>query len=666
MNAAEPLIIAAKELREMLRDRRAFFFAFILPLLLYPLAFAGAGKLETLRRADVAERPSRVALAGGTAALVVWLRADPDIAIEPTGPDLGALDRDEIDAIVLAPSDGDGREGGGDVRILFRGLNRAAGTARARLEASLDKFRRSLVEDRFRERGSRVDPGRFAESSARDVATPAAKAGMHVGGILPILLVALLLTGGAFVALDLVAGEKERGTLETLYTQPVEARSVMAGKFLTILAVSLAAVVINVAGMAASAALGLGAGPGTEAFRLPGLSAIAACLVLQIPLAVLTSAILLAVSASARTFREAQMLLLPVTLVAILPAVLAALPDIQLTQLVAVLPVAGTALAIREALAGEVRWGYLAVVLASTAFYAAIALRWAARLLAREDLRLGLENEPLLEARTARARSRRGLFFGIAMILFLSYAGSAAQQPDGPLGIWGGLAATLWVFVLLPSLAYAGLFRVPIKEALALRAPRLRDIGAAALLVPLAAVLIILYMDFQNTVLPFPEGLRGELEKIFGGGDLHPAVALFLLAVSPGICEEVLWRGVVQGEMEPEDRPLKTAVLIGLLFGIFHLDLYRLAPTAFLGALLAHVRFTTGSIVPCMLFHAFYNGTMVLAGGRMAAMLSQGAERIPFFQPIVLLAAGGLMAMVARGMWARRRLRLPTRPPILG
>ncbi len=655
MRGSEPLIIASKELRELLRDRRAFFFAFILPILLYPLVFAGAEKIETLRKADVGDRPSRVALAGGTASLIAWLRADPDIALDPAGPDLGALEREEIDAIVLAPSGGDGEDGGSDVRILFRGLSRGAGAARARIERSLDGFRRSLVESRFRERGSRLDPGRIAETSARDVATPAARAGSRLGGILPILLVALLLTGGAFVALDLVAGEKERGTLETLYTQPVAAWSVMAGKFLTVLTVSIAAVVLNLAAMAASAALGLGAAPGTEAFRLPGLSAIAACLVLQIPLAVLTSSILLAVSACARTFREAQMLLLPVTLVAILPAVLAALPDIQLTQLIAVLPVAGTALAIREALAGEVRWGYLLVVLASTGLYAALALRWTAGLLSREDLRLGLESEPLLEARTARARARRGVFFGIAMILLLSYAGSAAQQPDGPLGVWGGLAVTLWVVVLLPPLAYARAFRVPLKDALALRAPRSGDIAAAVLLVPLAVVVIILYMDFQNTVLPFPEGLRGELEKIFGGEGLHPALALFLLAVSPGICEEVLWRGVVQGEMEREGRPLKTAVLIGLLFGIFHLDLYRLAPTAFLGVLLAHLRLTAGSIVPCMLFHALYNGTMVLAGGRVGTLLSQGAEKLPFLQPALLLASGGMMALVARWMWARRR-----------
>jgi sodium transport system permease protein len=559
--------------------------------------------------------------------------------------------------VVLGPPPPDDLRGARSALIYYQKVAPPSDAARRRLELFLERERDRLVAERFAERGAPLDPGKELPVVARDLSRADERSGAALGRFLPFILLALLLTGGAFAAIDVIAGEKERGTLETLFTQPIDGAGVILGKFLAVLAASLAAVVLNLAGMGAAIALGFGpAGPGPGLEALPPPWVLLTILLLVAPLAVLTSAVLLAVSAFARSYREAQMYLLPLTLAALLPALLAAAPDIRLSAAVAVIPVANTALGIREALLGEFRPAFLATAFATTALYAALALRWAARLLAREDLRLGIEPEPLLGAVTGAARSRRGIAFGILMLVLVAALGSAAQHPEGAFGPVKGLLVTLWAIVLLPALAYVAAFRLPVRQVLALRRPRARDLAGAAALVPAAVVLISAYMSFQDTVLPYSEGLAREMAKIYSGSELSLAGALFLIAVSPAICEEVLWRGVVQGEVEAEDRPLKTVLVIGIFFGVFHLDAFRLVPTAALGALLAWLRLRSGSIFPSMLFHALFNGTMLL-GARL------GGEEFSawLLRPAVVVAAATAAPAI---IWLVLPRRSPAKPSV--
>jgi len=206
--------------------------------------------------------------------------------------------------------------------------------------------------------------------------------------------------------------------------------------------------------------------------------------------------------------------------------------------------------------------------------------------------------------------------------------------------------------VLLPPVLYLKVFRLPLRETIALRAPRVRDLVAVLAMVPPAAVLITAYLAFQDSILPFPEGLRKELENLFAMESLPPVAALLLLAVSPAICEEFLWRGVVQGEMEKEDRPVKAVILVGALFALFHLSAYRLAPTMILGCLLAYLRLTTGSIIACMLFHGLYNATQVLAAREVAEAWTSWAAR-----PSVAASAAALLVAIGWWTWRGRRER---------
>jgi membrane protease YdiL (CAAX protease family) len=503
------------------------------------------------------------------------------------------------------------------VVLRFRSTSPDSVEALRRAAACADEYRDRLLEERFRDREI-LPTTRFLDVEATDLSTEGERERSRYAKFLPLLLVLLLLSGGSFIALDLVAGEKERGTLETLYVHPVPTDGIVWGKFLALLAGSLVCGFVNLAGLFGSlwigGALGMaprgleGAGP-----LIPDPLTLAIVGLAVVPLVVMTSAALLVLSTVARSFREAQNYLLPLTLVVLALLLLAVAPGARLSSVVCIVPFAGCALAIREALEGPVPAIPLLVASSSAFLYGGLLLGKASALLRREDVLLDLEAPYSPEDAVSDARARRALAFSAFMLLFLYYAASWLQtaefRADRP---FRGVAITLWGFVLLPALVYPLLARVPYRETLGLRGAPARSFLLVPPLALAALVLVTAYMALQNQFLHAPRALDEVFRDLIGKADLGLLPALGLFAVSPGICEELLWRGAVQGELEPRRRPVRTAVTVGLLFGLFHLSVHRFVPTALLGALLAVVRHRSGSVIPCMLLHAIYNGTLVV------------------------------------------------------
>jgi sodium transport system permease protein len=407
---------------------------------------------------------------------------------------------------------------------------------------------------------------------------------------------------------------------------------------------------LNLVGLMAAVVVGLALGlPLTvvdEApLLLPPASTFLICLLLLVPQALLTGAVLLALSAYARSFREAQTYLLPVTMVVMVAVLPALAPVIKLESVAALIPIANVALALRGALEGRLSLPACAVALGATSLYATLALRQASALLLREEVVLLLEPAPLLEEASAEGRARRGLIFGALMLLGVYFAGTALQAID----LFKGLAVTLWVVVLVPALLYPLIFKLPWRESLGLRLPGVRNLLLAGLLAGAAFILMAAYLGMQSKFLPAPEKLEEVFRELLKRQNLSPPLQILLLVLSPAICEELLWRGAVQGELEPRRRPLRTVLTVGLFFGLFHLNIYRLIPTALVGVLLAFVRTRTGSILPCMVLHATYNGLLLCAGSFFDdGELLQQLSRPVYLIPAALGLVGGALCLRAR------------------
>jgi sodium transport system permease protein len=116
------------------------------------------------------------------------------------------------------------------------------------------------------------------------------------------------------------------------------------------------------------------------------VKALLAVFVMVIPLAVLFSAALLAIALFAKSYREAQSYLSPLTIVVMLPAIVSVLPGVELSAGLSLIPVLNTSLVSKEIVSGTYHWGYMALIFGSSCVYAAIALWVAITLFQKESV----------------------------------------------------------------------------------------------------------------------------------------------------------------------------------------------------------------------------------------------------------------------------------------
>jgi sodium transport system permease protein len=193
--------------------------------------------------------------------------------------------------------------------------------------------------------------------------------------------------------MDLTAGEKERGTIETILCSPVSRTHLVLGKFLMVLTASVATAVLSVISMTVSFAVGKkmiqgvanGAADPILQITMTG-KAVISVFIMVMPLAVLFSAALLAIALFAKSFKEAQSYISPLMIVVVLPAVAAVLPGVELNAALALVPVLNTSLISKEIMTGTYHWKYIALIFASSSIYAAVAIAIAVKLFQREDV----------------------------------------------------------------------------------------------------------------------------------------------------------------------------------------------------------------------------------------------------------------------------------------
>ena len=114
--------------------------------------------------------------------------------------------------------------------------------------------------------------------------------------------------------------------------------------------------------------------------------AVISIFVIVLPLAVLFSAALLAISLFAKSFKEAQSYISPLMIVVVLPAVAALLPGVELNAPLALVPVLNTSLICKEIITGTYHWNYIALIFVSSCLYATAAIWLAVKLFQREDV----------------------------------------------------------------------------------------------------------------------------------------------------------------------------------------------------------------------------------------------------------------------------------------
>ncbi len=390
-------LIARKETRDLLRDRRTVLLIALAPLLLYPLV----GILGWLIASELVGKPTVIGVVNGAdAEMIASAKPFPPLfagdkfadglltkpSISP--PKLIPLEGDPDDAlrskrvqavIVIPPNFNADLDAGKKPKIVL--LNRE-GDERSKVAVKLAgdaietwegnalavKFARDGKPQDYAEIITVEDPLKkpiqeLRAESLRD----------EVVRLFPLLLVMWLVAGSMQPAVDLTAGEKERGTMETLLLSPAERIEIVLGKFIAVTIFGFGSVLWNVLCLSAAGFLG------EQALGLPiiNLVGMLGCLLMGVPIAMLFSAVALALGIFARSSKEGQYYLVPVFLVTMPLAFWTMIPGTELSLGNSIVPISGAMLLQQRLLAvngDPIPWGYFVPVLGSLAVYIAIAL----------------------------------------------------------------------------------------------------------------------------------------------------------------------------------------------------------------------------------------------------------------------------------------------------
>jgi len=643
MNRRTVSALVGNDLRQLARNPRVLVFAVALPLVIWPLMLF-LTSLTTERRQErlesrtymyaVAEDPRDAEHAADTRA---WLERalavvgedgpadDADTTDAPAvrferveAPDdfEAALDEERLHVHVAWKAGTDGADENEDVdsealgnaddaaqRIVlsYRADLDASDAAEGYLRRALQRTRVEVREGRLAAAGFEVPPEDLLPLERIETASEEQTSGLLLGRILTAIIVMMMLTGGSIVATDALAGEKERGTLETLLTTAASRIEIVTAKNLSILTVAFATSVLNIANIVLWMQLDVIPAPAGLKLVIP-VGAALLLLFLYAPAAVLLSSSLLLVSGQSKTYKEAQLLFAPVMLVSLAVAAIPVLPGIALRSAIVVVPIANLGVAAREILTGQYDWPLIAAAWAVTAAAAAVLARASVRALSAERLITASDIDAAdLTGGPALFPRRVGRWFAVLWALLLVWQ----------LNVGGGIDSRLLIVINMAIFGAAAWlmiarYRLPIRETLSLRAPPPAAWLGVLIGVPAGLLLADGVVRLASLAMPIPEEWIEAMAEAFGA-DIPVWQMLFFFAILPGLFEEIAFRGVLLHGLKSRFRPVQLVLVAGIAFGFFHVDLFRIPGTSFLGVLLVIAVLRSGSIYPAMAWHALHN-----------------------------------------------------------
>ena len=428
-------LISRREIRDQLRDRRTLFLILGLPVLMYPLfVIVGVLFVEALKEkklvvgvegAEFLPQPEQdlslgaAAIAGiPTGYIHQEVRTFPPLiengrfpeqylADDPTGAKLAVklLDRSngdvltshQVDALVIVEKDFLAKLERGEhptLRVNEREGDENSKLAVRRLMGVLRKWKDRLKGVRFARKG--LAPNFDVPIEIRDPLTdkPDAKKVIDelrdgLVKVIPFLLMMWMLTGAIYPAIDMTAGEKERGTMETLLISPAERSEIVLGKFAAVVAMGFGTALWNVLLMLVAVAIAPLLAPAFAGQTLLSLPGLLACVLAAIPLAMLIAACGLTLGIFARSTKEGNYYMVPMFFVALPLSYLSMSPGMELNSTTSWIPVTNALLLQQRLLAvrsDAFPWQHIPAVVVSLSLCIGLALWAAIRQFQRESV----------------------------------------------------------------------------------------------------------------------------------------------------------------------------------------------------------------------------------------------------------------------------------------
>lgn len=692
MHFSNVKLILNRELRDQLRDRRTLFSVLVLPVLLYPLMGLLMTQVMQLQRTqptkvriiggdEIPQRPPLVQPVESKTETTTGEESDTEPTEQPRyqfaeqvlkriGYDKpGVIDlRVEVEAETMPPDQIEESarqwiDDGTTDAVLYFPPGFQDRIVRQRQEATVDEgtqpvlLEPSIYVSKRRARSAEAEPRVYrivqawrdlliienlrANEVADEVTNPfkvetlnladeSAQGAFLWARIFPFILVIWALTGAFYPAVDLCAGEKERGTLETLLSSPALRSEIVAGKLLAIMAFSIATSLLNLASLGFTAKLVFGqmASPDGAMGQMlgpPPLWSLGWLLLALIPMAALFSSLALAIAAMARSSKEGQYYLLPLLMINLPLVVIPVLPSVELSFATSLIPVTGVLLLLKALMESEFQNAltYLAPVAVVTTFCTWVSIRWAIdqfnneSVLFRESeqfsLKLWLRH--IWRDRKATPTAAQAIMMGLVLLLIKTFGGGWIAPPQSGLGFARYMLTIQLGTILLPVILVAWLLVRDFKKTFLLTAPSPKTLLISVGLAVGVHPFVVLLGENLRKAFPLPDGVVYALQEVLGhAAELPLGAVLLLFALLPAVCEEFAFRGFILSGLRRLGHKWAAITVSALFFGVIHGILQQSIAASIVGMLIGYIAVQTGTLWAAIVYHACHNSLSLLNG----------------------------------------------------
>ena len=612
--------IFKKEIIDIIRDKKTLFMGIVLPLILYPLLMIIMTQIMTISMNSIENDDINIAFEKYPSKELITLiknyDSDGAINIVKSKNYKKDLEKGNIDAYVDIKE----KNKIENYKIYINSSKENSSTVNSKLEDIFNTYKEKKVKDKIEQLQLNVEETlEPVVYSTIDLAKTEEVAGLLLGQILPLILIMGVLLGAIYPAIDSMAGEKERGTLETLFTLPISNLELVMGKYMAVSLCAIVTAILNVVSILMTLIYILSTGNISgqllsNNFNISALSGPLFITLICICLfAMVVSAVSMCVCSLAKSFKDAQNYITPVMFLVLIPSYASMIPNLNLDRTTSIIPVVNISLLIKSVLSNNANLSLIALVFISNFAFVILSVILLSKLFNSEEILFGnnrnfsfLEKRSNIKKGTMPSVSDGVILYALGLVLLI-YVGSYIQLKLKMTGI----VLTQVMIISLPLL-FAYYIKSDFKKVFSLKLPKIKHLfGAACLwfgtyLLAMVITNIIMYYFPQNQEIV--EGLNNVL---FIKNNL--LLNLLIVAAMPAICEEIFFRGFILTSFKNNKKSYRGAIIFsGILFGLMHMDFIRVVPTSILGIAFAYAVCKTNSIAVSMFMHFLNNGFAVV------------------------------------------------------
>ncbi len=482
------------------------------------------------------------------------------------------------------------------------------------LKAYSGKLRKEAFDKLFDDSEGVLSP---VDISVESISTSEQNAGSLIGMILPFILIISILTGAIYPAIDATAGERERGTLETIMTLPVKKSDIMISKFMSVSTIAVFSAFLNLLSMFAMTLYmyktfdmqNLGFRDFDFKLFIPAFLSLLICLPV---FSMFSSAVSLCVCIFAKSFKEANNITSPILIIFMFAAMASVLPNVELSHATAFIPVTNISLLIKSVFSLDYDYHLMLIVLLSNLVYCILLVIIMSTLFSSEEVLFG-EGVNGVHLFENYANQKRGqipsfgdlIFLYVALLLIMVFTSSMLVLKWG---LWGSISVQ--VIILVIPLLYAIYLRCDVKELYSLHLPKITELlGAVFLWVGGFLTNQILINALAKLIPSMVENSDSLNSTIFEAGFVP---ALIIVGICPAIAEEAAFRGFLFGTLKHRTKIWIAIVVSAAAFGLYHMNFLQFFTGLYMGCFMAYMVYKSRSIATSALFHLLNNSISVI------------------------------------------------------